>query len=41
MPYIPNWAWYVGGGIIVIVAIYFVSEYLNAATSLLPTGTEG
>jgi hypothetical protein len=37
-PYIPTWAWYVAGGVAVIAIIYFAAEYLDAATSMLPTG---
>jgi hypothetical protein len=37
-PYIPKWFWYLAGGILVIVAIYFAAEYIDAATSLLPGG---
>lgn len=36
MPYIPKVAWYVAGGILVLVALYFASEYLDAATAMLP-----
>ena len=36
MESIPKWAIYVAGGLLAIVAIYFVAEYLGAATSMLP-----
>ena len=36
--YIPRWAVYLAIGVAVIAIIYGVTEYLDAATSLLPTG---
>ena len=38
---IPPWAWYIIGGIIIIALIAAASEYLDAATALLPGGGEG
>ena len=36
MPYIPKWAWYLAGGVAVIAIIYGVTEFLDAATGMLP-----
>ena len=41
MPNIPPWAYYIGLGIVVVGAIWLLSEYLDAATGLLPGGGEG
>jgi len=38
---IPNWAWYIIGGIVALVVLAIASEYLDAATALLPGGGEG
>lgn len=40
-PYIPNAVYWIVGIIAVIVAIYFASEYLDAATAMLPGGEGG
>ena len=37
-PYIPKWFWYLAGGVAVIAIIYFAAKYIDAATSMLPTG---
>jgi len=39
--YIPKIAFYVALGVVIILAIWAASEYLDAATGLLPGGGEG
>jgi hypothetical protein len=41
MEYIPRWAVYLAIGVTVVAIIYFAAEYLDAATSMLPSGEGG